>query len=74
MLLKDWLSKRGYGTLEEAKESGTIHITNSEREMKLWFLKGLSVAEILDVLERKISTNYETWEHIEDIDKWIYEI
>ena len=72
MKLKEWLKQNDYNTWEEALDSGNIHIENTERDMKLWFLEDMSTGEILDILEGVSNTNYGSWEHIEDIDKWVF--
>ena len=72
MKLKEWLKQNDYNTWEEALDSGNIHVENTERDMKLWFLEDMSTGEILDILEGVSNTNYGSWEHIEDIDKWVF--
>lgn len=72
MKLQKWLKQNDYNTWEEALDSGNIHIKNTERDMKLWFLEDMSTGEILDILEGVSNTNYGSWEHIEDIDKWVF--
>ncbi len=72
MKLQKWLKQNDYNTWEEALDSGNIHIENTERDMKLWFLEDMSTGEILDILEGVSNTNYGSWEHIEDIDKWVF--
>lgn len=72
MKLQEWLKQNAYNTWEEALDSGNIHVENTERDMKLWFLEDMSTGEILDILEGVSNTNYGSWEHIEDIDKWVF--
>lgn len=72
MKLKEWLKQNEYNTWEEALDSGNIHIENTERDMKLWFLEDMSTGEILDILEGVSNTNYDCWEYIEDINKWVF--
>lgn len=72
MKLQKWLKQNDYNTWEEALDSGNIHIENTERDMKLWFLEDMSTGEILDILEGVSNTNYGSWEHIEDINKWVF--
>lgn len=72
MKLKEWLDIHGFESWEQAENEGDIHIENSERDMKLWFLEDMSTADILDILEGNKSTNYGCWDYIEDIDKWVF--
>ena len=72
MKLKEWLKQNDYNTWEEALDSGNIHVENTERDMKLWFLEDMSTGEILDILEGVSNTNYGSWEYIEDINKWVF--
>ena len=72
MLLKDWLEETGFNSLEEAKNSGCFHFEDTERDMQVWYLQDLSVEDILDILEEKVRSDYDTWEYIEDIKKWVY--
>lgn len=72
MKLKEWLKQNDYNTWEEALDSGNIHVENTERDMKLWFLENMSTGEILDILEGVSNTNYGCWEYIEDINKWVF--
>ena len=51
MKLQKWLKQNDYNSWEEALESGNIHVENTERDMKLWFLEDMSIGEILDILE-----------------------
>jgi predicted methyltransferase len=72
MLLKDFLEENGFSSLEEAKNSGYFHFEDTERDMQVWYLQDLSVEDILDILEEKVRSDYNTWEYIEDIKKWVY--
>ncbi|WP_177162287.1 hypothetical protein [uncultured Fusobacterium sp.] len=72
MKLQEWLKQNDFKSWKEAQESGQIHVEKTERDMKLWFLEDMSIGEILDILERVSNTNYGSWEHIEDIDKWVF--
>lgn len=72
MKLQEWLKQNDYSTWEEALDSGNIHVENTERDMKLWFLEDMSTGEILDILEGVSNTNYKNWEYIEDINKWVF--
>lgn len=72
MKLKEWLKETGFSSVEEALENGDIHIEDTERDMKLWFLQDLSTEEILEILDEAETNNYKTWNYIEDIDKWIF--
>ena len=72
MKLQEWLKQNDFKSWKEAQESGQIQVEKTERDMKLWFLEDMSIGEILDILERVSNTNYGSWEHIEDIDKWVF--
>lgn len=72
MLLKDFLEENGFSSLEEAKNSGCFHFEDNERDMKVWYLQDLNVEDILDILEEKVRSDYDTWKYIEDIKKWVY--
>ena len=69
MKLQEWLKQNDYSTWEEALDSGNIHVENTERDMKLWFLEDMSTGEILEGVS---NTNYGCWEYIEDINKWVF--
>jgi len=72
MLLKDFLEENGFSSLEEAKNSGCFHFEDNERDMKVWYLQDLNVEDVLDILEEKVKSDYDTWKYIQDIDKWVY--
>ena len=72
MKLEEWLDTHGFKSWEQAENEGDIHVEKTERDMKLWFLEDMSTADILDILEGTSNTNYECWDYIEDIDKWVF--
>lgn len=72
MKLKEWLDIHGFESWEQAENEWDIHVEKTERDMKLWFLKDMSTADILDILEGTKSTDYGCWDYIEDIDKWVF--
>ena len=72
MKLNEWLDTHGFESWEQAENEWDIHVEKTERDMKLWFLKDMSTADILDILEGTKSTDYGCWDYIEDIDKWVF--
>lgn len=69
---EDFLKEYGFETLEKALEDGDIHVERTEQDMKLWFLDDLSTSEVLDILEGKVNTNYDTWEYLKDRNLWVF--
>lgn len=72
MTKKEWLMGHNYNSLEEAEENGYIHIAETEKEMKIWFLEDMSISEIIDTMEGNIQSGYGTWDYLEDINKYVY--
>lgn len=72
MTEKEWLEKHDYNSLEEAENEGCIHISKTEKEMKIWFLEDMSLSEVIDTIEGNIQSGYGTWDYLEDINKYVY--
>lgn len=69
---EEFLKEYGFETLEKALTDGDIHVEKTEQDMKLWFLEDIQTGEILDILEGKQNTNYDTWEYLIDRDLWVF--
>ena len=73
MTTKEWLKEHSYfKSFEEALEKGDIHVEETERDMKLWFLEDMDTEMILDIIEGNKNINYGNWDYLEDRNIWVF--
>ena len=69
---EEYAKTYGYESWNDFENNADYHTEKTLMDMKIWFFEGSSAADIINVLEGQIQTDYNNFTYLKDLDRWIY--